>query len=713
MRFTKLITFLFCLLVLQQATAQQNNTWYFGEKAGISFNGAGGTIPYSITDGAMTALEGCASICDANGALLFYTNGETIYNRNHKVMANGSGLFGHPSSAQSSIIVPQPGNDSIYFVFTSDAFEKKFVKGYNYSVVNINLNNGDGAVTTKNIPMYAPGTERLTAARHANGSDVWIITNDYSSNVFRAWLVTCTGVLSDPVVSTVGEVLDQYDAFNSGSIKVSPDGKLLSQTHFPDIENVDLATFIQLFDFDNTTGIISNARTITAAGASYYSSEFSPDSKLLYGVRAKDAVIDQFEVTLGSAAAINNSGVAIPAATGIYAIQTGPDKKIYLNRGTANLSVLSNPDAKGAACNFELDKIDLGGRKGNLGLPSVINDLYFNINSDFTYDLLDSCNGRVQFQGTTNVPGSIDWLWEFGDGSTSTLQNPEHIFALPNHAYTVKFKVKPSTACGYFTKAKVVSPAGITAQAAYAFALNCDSGFVRFTNQSIVLPAGTAVQYTWDFGDGTTSSQLNPVHTFSSYSTFNVQLKIETTKPCVSDLLTKSVAFDQLKIQVTPDQVINEGTSVSLNVSGGGTSFQWSPDTWLSNTNIANPVATPYKDITYTVSVSNASNCTATDSVFIKVNSFDDLFVPTAFTPNNDRLNDVLKPYVSTRFTLQEFSIYNRWGRRIFTTALAGYGWDGTINGIAQDAGVYVWIVKAKDPQGNPILKKGTATLIR
>ena len=129
MRFTKLISFLFCLLALQQATAQQNNTWYFGEKAGISFNGAGGTIPFSITDGAMTALEGCASICDANGALLFYTNGETIYNRNHKVMANGSGLSGHPSSAQSSIIVPQPGNDSIYFVFTSDAFEKKFVKG--------------------------------------------------------------------------------------------------------------------------------------------------------------------------------------------------------------------------------------------------------------------------------------------------------------------------------------------------------------------------------------------------------------------------------------------------------------------------------------------------------------------------------------------------------------------------------------------------------
>ena len=412
MRLRSLTVFFFSFFLIQQATAQQNNIWYFGEKAGISFNtGTGATIPIAITNGAMTALEGCASICDANGALLFYTNGETVYNRNHKVMANGTGLKGNVSSAQSSLIVPQPGNDSIYFVFTGDSFEKKFVNGYNYSVVNMNRNNGDGEVTVKNVLLYAPGSERLTAARHANGSDVWVITNDNSSNVFRAWLVSCSGVLPDPVVSTSGVILNQYDAFNSGSMKVSPDGKLLYQTHFPDIENTELQTFLQLFDFDNLTGVISNARTIDVAGSSYYAAEFSPDSKLLYGAKAKVAELDQFEATLGSGAAITASRTAIPAAIGIYAVQTGPDKKIYLNRGVTSLSVISNPNAKGVACNFEKDKIDLAGRKGNLGLPSVINDLYFNFHSDFTYQVLDSCEGRIQFQGTTNLGGDIDWLW--------------------------------------------------------------------------------------------------------------------------------------------------------------------------------------------------------------------------------------------------------------------------------------------------------------
>lgn len=713
MRFTTLTVFFFSLFLIQRTAAQQNNIWYFGEKAGISFNSAGSAIPYAVTDGAMVALEGCASICDANGALLFYTNGETIYNKNHKVMANGSSLKGHVSSAQSALIVPQPGNDSIYFVFTGDSFEKKFVNGYNYTVVNMNLANGDGAVTIKNVPLYAPGTERLTAARHANGSDVWVITNDYSSNVFRAWLVSCSGVLPDAVVSTSGAVLNQYDAFNSGSMKVSPDGKLLCQTHFPDIENTDLQTFIQLFDFDNLTGVISNARAIDVAGSSYYSAEFSPDSKLLYGAKAKVAEIDQFEAALGSESAIIASRIGIPAAINIYALQTGPDKKIYLNRGTTSLSVISNPNLKGVACNFEEDKIDLAGRKGNLGLPSVINDLYFNFHSDFTYKVLDSCQGIIQFEGTTNLGGAIDFLWDFGDGATSTLQNPEHTYQQPGRSYTVKFKAKPSTACGYFTNSKTITPTGTSVVATYEVVVKCDSGYVRFINQSVIVPAATNVQYTWDFGDGTSSSLLNPIHTFSSFNTFNVKLKIETGKPCVQDSLTKPVTFEQLKIQLPPNQEIAAGTGIALTVTGGGTSFQWSPATWLSDSTIYNPIATPFKDITYTVNVSTASGCTATDSIFIKVNSFDDIFVPTAFTPNSDGRNDVLRPYIGTRFTLEEFSLYNRWGKKVFTTSLSGAGWDGTVSGTAQDTGVYIWLLKAKDPEGKAIIKKGTATLLR
>ena len=220
----------FALFVSLPATAQQNNIWYFGLKGGLNFNAVPGTSsPFAIGNSAMIADEGCGSICDENGQLLFYSNGVTVYNRNHAVMLNGDNLAGNISSVQSCLIVPIPGNDSIYYIFTSDAIENNYARGYNYSVVNMQADNGNGAVIAKNILLQASCTERITAARHANGTDVWVITNDNSSNTFRAWLVGCNGLQLTPVVSNTGVILDQEVVANTGMLKVSPDGKQICQ----------------------------------------------------------------------------------------------------------------------------------------------------------------------------------------------------------------------------------------------------------------------------------------------------------------------------------------------------------------------------------------------------------------------------------------------------------------------------------------------------
>jgi hypothetical protein len=187
-------------------SAQENNMWYFGTKAALNFNPSPtGPIPTVLSNSVMDAKEGSANICDKQGNLLFYTNGLTIYNKNHQVMLNGDGLMGNISSVQSSIIIPQPGNDSIFFVFTSDAIENNYVNGYRYSVVDIKRDGGKGEVITKNILLWSSCTERMVAARHADGISVWLITNDNSSNTFRSWLVTCTGIQPAPVVSSAGD----------------------------------------------------------------------------------------------------------------------------------------------------------------------------------------------------------------------------------------------------------------------------------------------------------------------------------------------------------------------------------------------------------------------------------------------------------------------------------------------------------------------------
>ncbi len=208
--------FLFILLAFE-CTAQQYNTWYFGSGAGISFNTGGASLPFTLTDGINSMSEGNASISDANGNILFYTNGQTVYNRTHQVMLNGNNLLGHRSAAQSSVIIPLPNNDSIYYIFTTDAIENSLANGYRYSIVNIKHDGGKGEVITRNSFLNGSCTERLTAARHANGIDVWIIGNERSSNVFKAWLMTCMGLQTSPVISTVGAVLTTSDLWNDQS----------------------------------------------------------------------------------------------------------------------------------------------------------------------------------------------------------------------------------------------------------------------------------------------------------------------------------------------------------------------------------------------------------------------------------------------------------------------------------------------------------------
>src|SRR6478609_9739459 len=110
----KLLLAAFCSSFFIFSQSQEFNTWYFGNAAGITFNPGGTTTPRALNDGTNAAYDGNSSICDVDGNILFYTNGTTVYNRNHQVMAGGAGLLGHQSATQSSMIVPRPNSDSLF-----------------------------------------------------------------------------------------------------------------------------------------------------------------------------------------------------------------------------------------------------------------------------------------------------------------------------------------------------------------------------------------------------------------------------------------------------------------------------------------------------------------------------------------------------------------------------------------------------------------------
>jgi len=117
-----LFTTLFCLAFT--FAQQEASYWYFGQNAGLRFNAGNGTVT-AITDGQINTLEGCTSISDTTGNLLFYTDGRTVWNQNHQIMTNGdyfggTGLLGDPSSTSSGLIVPKPQDPTQYYIFTVD-----------------------------------------------------------------------------------------------------------------------------------------------------------------------------------------------------------------------------------------------------------------------------------------------------------------------------------------------------------------------------------------------------------------------------------------------------------------------------------------------------------------------------------------------------------------------------------------------------------------
>src|SRR6188768_576787 len=190
---------IFTFISLSCIAQGEYNQWCFGSLAGLDFNSGS---PVAVNSQVNTT-EGSSSIADAAGNLLFYSDGITVWNKNHIAMPNGTGLNGGVSSTQSALIVAQPQTPSIYYVFTTA--EAQGASGFCYSIVDMSLQGGLGDVTTKNVQLFTPSAEKVCATKHANGIDIWVLGHEMGTNNFIAYLLTSAG-LSAPVISSCGTV---------------------------------------------------------------------------------------------------------------------------------------------------------------------------------------------------------------------------------------------------------------------------------------------------------------------------------------------------------------------------------------------------------------------------------------------------------------------------------------------------------------------------
>lgn len=480
---------LFFSLALNFAFAQkENNNWVFGNNAWLDFN-TGSPVP--VAGSQMMTFEGCSSISDASGALMFYTDGVTVWDKMHNVMPNGNFLFGNFSSTQSGLIVPQPGQPDIYYLFTSD--DTNSPNGVNYSVVDMSLNGGLGDVTLKNVLLHAPAAEQLSACRNSNGTDYWILTHHKPGNEYYVYPLTSAGV-GTPVITAVGSM------FGTTSI-----GQMKYSCVNNKVANVFYTFSVDLLDFDPSTGVLSNSINISNFSGTPYGLEFSPNGNFLYVSTWDQMTLTQFDITSGNAATINASSFQIAGSiNNLGSIQTGPDHKLYVaHLSSAAIGTINDPDLQGAACNYVDQAINLNGAQSQYGLPNFPQCAY---PSTFVPVALFTAPNHIcpgtctSFNNLSQNATSYLWSFQGASPSTSTDVNPQNICYNTPGTYAVSLIASNSqnsdtiTLNNYITVYPYPPPQGITQIGDTLFA-NAGAVSYQWYENGIPIPFATNYFY--------------------------------------------------------------------------------------------------------------------------------------------------------------------------------------------------------------------------
>ena len=325
-------------------------------------------------------LSANASISTLDGDLLFYSNGCSVFNREHEIMANGDSLNvmsyyewnpcrGHPSKQDISIL-PDPGNADGYYIVHHpfDVVNNQGATNYIYnelwySYVDMTLDDGKGAVTIKNELLFKGELHysHLTAINHSNGNDWWVTLPTYPDYGFERFLIDENGIrhIGTQSIGPATDSLRSAPPSGFGQSRFSPDGKRYAHLYMPD--------GLQLYDFDRATGLFSNLRHMEwpqyAAGLiSNGSVEFSPNSNFLY--LCDHRKIFQFNwsemLSFDNLQVIDEHNPEYRFDNFAF-MRLGPDCSIYVRASSSSffLSTINKPNERFPACEFELYDIFL------------------------------------------------------------------------------------------------------------------------------------------------------------------------------------------------------------------------------------------------------------------------------------------------------------------------------------------------------------------
>lgn len=388
---------------------QVNMHWRFGAAAGIDFS-SGTAVPVVGTG---TALEGTASMCNANGELLFWTDGLVVRNRDGVVMPGGTGLLGSPSSSQT-VIVPQPGHCDRFYIFTTTDMDGD--RMFRYTVVDLCASQGLGSVipSEKNVVLQTGTTEAVVAVPHANGTDVWVIVFAFAQRTFHAFLLTDQGIAPTPISSEAGTLFNPSQGVDQ-----------LEGSHGND-KLVHVASGVcDLLDLDPASGTVSNGVDLCSRfgfPSGGYDAVFSPDDTKLYVTTGGwDTVLRQLDLLTNTTTVLGTWPIE---SGGFGGIQLGPDGKVYVARRLRYyLDVIHEPDLPGTACGHVDQGLPMP-RSCRYGLPSALTaNAFRNMTSRFQLDLgpdITACPG-TPLELSVAPPCNATMQWSTGSRTDHAL----------------------------------------------------------------------------------------------------------------------------------------------------------------------------------------------------------------------------------------------------------------------------------------------------
>lgn len=297
--------------------------------------------------------------------------------------------------------------------------------------------------------------------------------------------------------------------------------------------------------------------------------------------------------------------------------------------------------------------------------------------------------------------GGIAYAWTGPAGFSSMLNNPA-LVAQPNSGGQYSVVVTDQFGCKNNAVVTVVTNPKPLATVS-ATQLICEG-------QQVNLSAGGGNMYSWSPARGLSSTSIaNPVANPLDSTLYSVV--VTSGNNCTDTATIQVNVLKKPAANAGPDKIILKGQPVVLDgtVQGSNINIAWVPATYLNNASLVQPTATPLTDFNYILQVTSRNGCgVATDEVFVKV--FNDIYIPSAFSPNNDRLNDTWQIQALAAVPNARVIVYNRYGQIVFETTGNSKQWDGNLKGKAQPIGAYSYLIDLKN--GRP-LRKGTVMLIR